>query len=79
MHVTVDDINFCDSLECVYVKYKSVHQQHMNCLINTWVFPLLKACETAFCIGKSLSEYKGIPQLDSMQHLIWLNTFIIQM
>ena len=23
MHVTVDDVNFCDSLECVYVKYKS--------------------------------------------------------
>ena len=26
MRVTVDDVNFCDSLECVYVKY------------NTWVF-----------------------------------------
>ena len=23
MHVTVDDVIFCDSLECVYVKYKS--------------------------------------------------------
>ena len=23
MHDTVDDANFCDSLECVYVKYKS--------------------------------------------------------
>ena len=23
MHVTVDDVNFCDGLECVYVKYKS--------------------------------------------------------
>ena len=23
MHVTVDDVNFCDCLECVYVKYKS--------------------------------------------------------
>ena len=23
MHVTVDDVNFCDDLECVYVKYKS--------------------------------------------------------
>ena len=22
MHVTVDDVNLCDSLECVYVKYK---------------------------------------------------------
>ena len=22
MHVTVDDVNFCDGLECVYVKYK---------------------------------------------------------
>ena len=23
IHVTVDDINFCDGLECLYVKYKS--------------------------------------------------------
>ena len=23
MHVTVDEVNFCDSLECVYVNYKS--------------------------------------------------------
>ena len=23
MHVTVDDVNFCYGLECVYVKYKS--------------------------------------------------------
>ena len=23
MHVTVDDVNFCGGLECVYVKYKS--------------------------------------------------------
>ena len=23
MHITVDDVNFCDGLECVYVKYKS--------------------------------------------------------
>ena len=23
MHVTVDDVNFCDSLECLYVKLKS--------------------------------------------------------
>ena len=23
MHVTVDDVNFCDSLECIYEKYKS--------------------------------------------------------
>ena len=23
MHVTVDDVNFCDDLECAYVKYKS--------------------------------------------------------
>ena len=23
MHITVDDVNFCDSLEFVYVKYKS--------------------------------------------------------
>ena len=23
MHVTVDDVNFYDGLECIYVKYKS--------------------------------------------------------
>ena len=23
MRVTVDDVNICDGLECVYVKYKS--------------------------------------------------------
>ena len=23
MHDSVDDVNFCDGLECVYVKYKS--------------------------------------------------------
>ena len=23
MHVTFDEVNFCDDLECVYVKYKS--------------------------------------------------------
>ena len=22
MHVTVDDVNFCDGILCVYVKYK---------------------------------------------------------
>ena len=31
---------------------KAVHQQHVNCLINTWVLPvktwLLIACDTAF-------------------------------
>ena len=38
MHITADDVNFCDSLECVYVKYKSRASQHVNYLINTWVF-----------------------------------------
>ena len=23
MHVPIDDVNFCDGLECVYVKYKT--------------------------------------------------------
>ena len=23
IYITVDDVNFCDGLECVYVKYKS--------------------------------------------------------
>ena len=53
MHVTVDNVNFCDGLECVYVKNKTVHQQHVNCLINTWVLSLktwmLIACGAAFC------------------------------
>ena len=38
-YVTVDDNNFCDGPECIYVKYKNVvHQQHVNCLINTVMF-----------------------------------------
>ena len=38
MHVTADDVNFCDCLECVYVKYKSRASTACECLINTWVF-----------------------------------------
>ena len=42
MQVTVDTVNFCDDLECIYAKYeKSVQQQHLNCLINTWGFTVL--------------------------------------
>ena len=52
MHVTFDDVNSCDGLECIYVKIKAVHQQHVDCLINTWILPvktwLLIACDTAF-------------------------------
>ena len=35
MNVTVDEVNFCDGLECVS---KAVHQQLVDWLINTWVF-----------------------------------------
>ena len=53
MHVTVDDVNFCYSLECVYVKDKSRASTarelpdfiHGFLLNITW---LLKACDTAF-------------------------------
>ena len=49
MHVTVDDVNFCDGLECVYVKYKSrastARELHGVLPVKTW---LLKACDTAF-------------------------------
>ena len=52
LRVFVDNVKFCDGLECVYVKYKSVHQQYVNYLINTWVLAvktwLLIACDTAF-------------------------------
>ena len=54
MHVTVNDVNFCDGPECVYVKYKVVHQQHVNCLINeflsvkTWLLIVYIVCGTAF-------------------------------
>ena len=34
MHVTVDDFNSCDGLECIYVKYKSCAST---------------ACESPFC------------------------------
>ena len=37
MHVTVDDVNFCDSLESVYIKYKSSALTAWE-LIKTWVF-----------------------------------------
>ena len=47
MHVTIDDVIFCYSLECVYIKYES-----QNCLIVTQVLLvktwLLIACDTAF-------------------------------
>ena len=54
MHVTVNDVSFCGNLECVkYKSTKAVHQQHVNCLIKTWVFFrfkkwLLIVCNTAF-------------------------------
>ena len=52
MHVTVDDVNFCDDLECVYLKYKrraptarELPDYYMgSCRLN-W---LLLACDTAF-------------------------------
>ena len=48
MHVTVDDVNFCDGLECVYVKYKS---HVLTALIHGFLpfkIWLLIACDTAF-------------------------------
>ena len=52
MHVTVDDVNFCDGLECVYVKYKSCVSTVVNCLIKYMGFcglkQLLITCDTAF-------------------------------
>ena len=38
MHVTIVDVNFCDSLESVYVKYKSCVSTAHELPINTWVF-----------------------------------------
>ena len=38
MHITVDDVNFCDGLECVNVKYKSHALTACDYLINIWVF-----------------------------------------
>ena len=46
MHVTVDDVNFCDGRECVYLKYKShaastageLPDKYISfCLLNTAV------------------------------------------
>ena len=54
MHVTVDDVNFCDGQECVYVKYKSRastarelldYYKFLQVHVKTW---LLIACDTAF-------------------------------
>ena len=55
MHVTFDDVNFCDSLECVYVKYRShaltaceMPDKYIGFLpVKTW---LLIACDTAFYV-----------------------------
>ena len=27
MHVTADDVNFCDGLECVYVEYEAAARE----------------------------------------------------
>ena len=55
MHGTVDDVddvNFCDGLECEYVKYKSRASTARELPDNIWIFPvktwLLIACDTAF-------------------------------
>ena len=53
VHITVDEVNFCDGLICVYVKYKShvsterqLPDLYMGFLmVKTW--PLI-ACEMAF-------------------------------
>ena len=52
MQVTVDDFQFCDSLECVYVKYKSCASTacewpdiHGFLPVKTW---LLISCDMAF-------------------------------
>ena len=47
MHNTVDDINFCVSLESVYVKYKSRQ--------STW---LLVVCDTSFYAIILFQEYQ---------------------
>ena len=38
MLVTVDDVNFCDGQEWVYVKYKGRASTARELPINTWVF-----------------------------------------
>ena len=53
MHITVDDVNFCDGLESAYIKYKSYAStaSELPKLINglspvkTW---LIIVCDTAF-------------------------------
>ena len=39
MQVTVDGVNFCYGLECFYVKYKSLFQQPVNCLVDV-MYPM---------------------------------------
>ena len=51
MHVSVDDVNFCYGLECVYVKYKSCASTACELipeflLVETW---LLIVYDTALC------------------------------
>ena len=55
MNVTVDDVNFCDGLEYVYVKYKSRASTarglpiliHGIMPVKTWLLHVI-ACDTVF-------------------------------
>ena len=72
MHITVDDINFYDGLECVYVKYKSraltaSGLRHVFLPVKTW---LLIACNTAFYAIISNVQDSGNFEL-SFMHLFW--------
>ena len=40
MNITVDDVNICEGLDAYMQSTKAVHQQHVNCLINTWISPV---------------------------------------
>ena len=76
MHVTVDDISFCDGLECVYIMNKNRASTAVNCLINTWIFAgykwLLIACDKAFNATKVVYRFYCMPlyNFQTRRHVI---------
>ena len=83
MHITVDDVKFCDGLECVYVKDKS-HASlarelpdliHGFLPVKTW---LLKACDTAFyAIISVYGLYcMALYHSQTRRHVKWTNNIV---
>ena len=56
MHATVDDVNFCDGLECVYVSTAGeLPDQYMFLPVKTWLFIAWDTAFYALCNNGGLS------------------------